>query len=45
MAKEDKVQNIYYCKQCDITSVVTNEWNSCGFCGGDIKDIGWVEES
>lgn len=45
MTKEDRVQNVYWCDTCRTTSVVTNEWISCGFCNGEVEEIGWIEET
>lgn len=44
MSREDRTQLVFWCKTCDLTAVVTNEWKSCGFCEGPVEEIGWVEE-
>jgi hypothetical protein len=45
MSREDRVQLVYWCKSCGLTSMVTNEMNTCAFCQGELKEIGWVEEA
>lgn len=44
MNKPDNAMYTYYCDTCKTTSIVSNEWTSCGFCGGTVEDIGWVEQ-
>lgn len=45
MSRKDKIQLVYWCKICELTAVVTNEMNTCAFCQGELKEIGWVEEA
>ena len=43
--ERSKTQLVYWCKQCGTTLVVTMPQTACGLCQGDLKEIGWVEET
>lgn len=43
MSKEQQL--VSWCKQCGLTFVTTFLPESCGSCQGEVKQIGWVEES
>jgi rubrerythrin len=45
MNKDDAVQVVSWCKECGTTFVTTHLPESCGFCQGPVKELGWVEES
>jgi hypothetical protein len=44
MSREEKVQIVYWCNTCKLTSLVINAMQTCAFCQGELKEIGWVEK-
>jgi hypothetical protein len=45
MSKEDRVQLVSYCNTCGTAAMTTNTIGTCVLCEGQVKEIGWVEES
>lgn len=38
-------QLVNWCKQCGTTHLTTMPQTNCVMCQGELKEIGWVEES
>jgi predicted RNA-binding protein with PUA domain len=44
MNKKYETELVYWCKTCELVATVKNKTNTCIFCQGELKEMGWVEK-